>query len=444
MSPDDDGASTVPLATPALCIERVTSFQLTVLAGPDAGLTAASKNGLAEVGRREAATLRLTDPTVSWAHVELRAAAGGVRVTDLRSANGTLLHGARVLDAVVSGPVELAVGGSRVRLTIGERDEAIAAIGASRFHGMIGGSQAMRAVYARLQSAGPTTSTVLLLGESGTGKELAAQALHASSARGRGPFEVVNCGGLPPTLVESELFGHARGAFTGAFHTREGAFERADGGTIFLDEIGELPLESQPKLLRVLESGQFQRVGDTQTRRADVRVVAATHRDLRGEVNAGRFRADLYYRLAVIHVRLPPLRERLDDLPAIAADLVARIRRDRGVAADLPVDGALVASLRAHDWPGNVRELRNHLEQRLVLSALAERPDGAHGDAPAARPPAGAELPLREARELFERDYLVALLERNDWQILETARKAGIDRATLFRMMRRHGIERAG
>ena len=440
MDPDD---STVPLATPSLRIERVKSFALTVLSGPDAGRTVTSKDGAAEVGRGESATLRLTDPTVSWAHVELRAAEGGVRVTDLRSANGTWLHGARVLDAVVTGPVELTVGSTRVRVSPGERDEAVVATGAPRFHEMVGGSPAMRAVYARLQSAGPASSTVLLLGESGTGKELAARALHAASGRSRGPFEVVNCGGLPPTLIESELFGHARGAFTGAVHQREGAFERADGGTIFLDEIGELPLESQPKLLRVLEARQFQRVGDAQMRNTDVRVVAATHRDLRGEVNAGRFRADLYYRLAVILVRLPPLRERLDDLPALAADLVARIRADRGIAADLPVDQALVASLRAHDWPGNIRELRNYLEQRLVLSYLAEHPQGGDARAASSRPPpAAAELPLREARDQFERDYLVALLERNEWHILETARKAGVDRATLFRMMRRHGIER--
>jgi DNA-binding NtrC family response regulator len=299
---------------------------------------------------------------------------------------------------------------------------------------------------------------VLVTGESGTGKELAARAVHTASPRAHQPFEVVDCGGLPPTLIESELFGHERGAFTGATSDREGAFERADGGTLFLDELGELPLELQPKLLRALGEREIRRVGAKRVRKVDVRVVAATNRDLRREVNAGRFRADLFYRLAVIQVRMPPLRDRLDDLPLLVRGLLEGIARERGLMAHVEPDQELLDSLARHTWPGNVRELRNYLEQLLILRVP---PPFAGQEAPpsratAAAAPAGAagsfegldKLPLRTAKsellERFERHYVERLLEQTGGNVAEAARRAGVDRVTLFRTIRRHGLRGDG
>jgi transcriptional regulator with GAF, ATPase, and Fis domain len=306
----------------------------------------------------------------------------------------------------------------------------------------------MRRVYAMLEKAAPTTVPVLVLGESGTGKELAARALHAASPRASRPLEVVDCGGLPPTLIESELFGHEKGAFTGAVGEREGAFERADGGTLFLDELGELPLELQPKLLRALGEGEVRRVGGRKSKKVDVRVVAATNRDLRREVNAGRFRADLYYRLAVITVNLPPLRERLDDLPLIVPPLIEKIRRERRVATQVQADAALLATLRSHDWPGNVRELRNYLEQYVVLQVAMpfDRGDAAPvALAGVDELTAGLDaLPLRAAKteliERFERRYLTRVLAEAGGNVAEAARRAGVDRGTVFRALRRNGM----
>jgi DNA-binding NtrC family response regulator len=289
---------------------------------------------------------------------------------------------------------------------------------------------------------------VLITGESGTGKELAARAVHAASPRASKPFEVVDCGGLPPTLVESELFGHERGAFTGAVSEREGAFERADGGTLFLDELGELPLEVQPKLLRVLGEGEVRRVGGKKTKKVDVRVVAATNRDLRREINVGQFRGDLYYRLAVIQVRMPALRERLDDLPSLVMALFERILKDRGVQAEIDLDEDFWTPLATYAWPGNVRELRNYLEQLLILrvapplegaSDVAER-------APGALLEGLDQLPWHNAKseliERFERQYISTLLAQTHGNIAEAARRAGVDRGTLFRTIRRLGLKR--
>jgi len=287
---------------------------------------------------------------------------------------------------------------------------------------------------------------VLITGESGTGKELAARALHESSSRANGPFEVVDCGGLPPTLIESELFGHERGAFTGAVGEREGAFERADGGTVFLDELGELPLELQPKLLRVLAEGEVRRLGAAKVRKVDVRVVAATNRDLRVEVNAARFRADLYYRLAVIQVRMPALRERLDDLPLLVPALLERIHRERRLSTAWSPDAAMYERLARYPWPGNVRELRNHLEQWAVLEGAAA-PGDDHGPVSAGDDAGFREylgLPLREAKSLlierFENAYLRLMLAETKGNVAEAARRSGVDRRSLFRTIRRLGL----
>ena len=427
---------------PVLSLPR---FRVKVLSGPDAGAEVTSEHGRLTIGTAEGVTLRLADPTVSRFHADLEATEAGITVKDLGSTNGTWIGPAAIREVVVRGAVDLEVGRTRVRLSPGERTE-VAVTKSTSLGGLLGTSATMRAVYDALERAAPTTAPVLLTGESGTGKELAARAIHAGSARAKEPFEVVDCGGLPPTLIESELFGHERGSFTGALGEREGAFERADGGTIFLDELGELPLELQPKLLRALGEAEIRRVGGKKTRRIDVRVVAATNRDLRREVNSGRFRADLFYRLAVIQVRMPPLRDRLDDLPILVRGLLESVARERGIGAYVEPDQDLLDQLGRHAWPGNVRELRNYLEQLLILRV----PPPFVGETPAGKPGGGAdfegldELPLRSAKaellERFERHYVARLLEQTGGNVAEAARRAGVDRVTLFRTIRRYGL----
>jgi two-component system, NtrC family, response regulator GlrR len=462
LTPVSVESSTLIVTQGALPAITVPLFRMKIVAGPDAGAEAVSEEGRMTVGTAEGATLRLSDPTVSRFHAELEATPTGIAVRDLGSTNGTLLGAAAVREVVVRGPVELDMGRTRVRLLLGAERASIPTAAASSLGGLLGGSAAMRAVFDTLERAAPTTAPVLLTGESGTGKELAARAVHAASPRAAQPFEVVDCGGLPPTLIESELFGHERGSFTGATADREGAFERAEGGTLFLDELGELPLELQPKLLRALGEREIRRVGGKRTRRVDVRVVAATNRDLRREVNAARFRADLYYRLAVIQVRMPPLRDRLDDLPLLVRGLLETIARDRGLDAFIEPDQDLLDALGRHTWPGNVRELRNYLEQLLILRVpppfLGEgtTPAGAPGHDPrtpgvAPRPASFDgldQLPLRTAKselvERFERFYVEQLLRQTGGNVAEAARRAGVDRVTLFRTIRRHGLRGDG
>ncbi|MEO7332168.1 MAG: sigma 54-interacting transcriptional regulator [Minicystis sp.] len=444
-------SSTLMVAAEGGPVVSVPCYRLVVVSGPDTGEGAISEHGRMTIGSAEGVTLRLSDPTVSRFHAELEATSQGIALRDLGSTNGTHLGPAAVREVVIKSAVEIDVGRTRVRLFLGsERTTIPAATGAS-LGGMLGGSAAMREVYNTLERAAPTTAPVLITGESGTGKELAARAVHASSQRADKPFEVVDCGGLPPTLIESELFGHERGAFTGAMSEREGAFERADGGTLFLDELGELPLELQPKLLRALGEQEIRRVGAKRTRKIDVRIVAATNRDLRRQVNTGHFRADLFYRLAVIQVRMPSLRDRLDDLPLLVRGLLETITRERGLDAHVEPDAELLDSLARHTWPGNVRELRNYLEQLLILKV----PPPFMGEAQIA-PKSGSiavgatpfegliELPLRSAKsellERFERHYVARLLEQTGGNVAEAARRAGVDRVTLFRTIRRYGL----
>jgi two-component system response regulator GlrR len=312
-----------------------------------------------------------------------------------------------------------------------------------RFGRLVGRSPAMRAVFAVLERAAPTGATILLEGETGTGKEAAAESIHRASPRRQEPFVVVDCGAIPPSLLESELFGHERGAFTGAETPRIGAFETAHRGTIFLDEVGELAPDLQPKLLRALERREVKRVGANQYAAADVRVIAATNRDLRAEVGARRFRPDLYYRLAVVQVRLPTLRERRDDLPVLIASLLADCSPATRDVLSAP---GFMDQLARHTWPGNVRELRNVLERCAALGPgpfadpIAADPHQAH-DLGAI---VDASRPLREAREAWtrhcERQYLEDLLRRHGDNITSAARAADVDRAHLYRLLWKHGL----
>ena len=313
-----------------------------------------------------------------------------------------------------------------------------------RFGNMVGQSQAMRTVFETIERAAASEATVLLEGETGTGKEISAEAVHRGSRRRDKPFLVVDCGAIPPQLLESELFGHERGSFTGAVSARQGVFEAAAGGTVFLDEIGELSIDLQPKLLRVLERREVRRIGTNQHVPVNVRLVAATNRSLREQVTAHKFRSDLFYRLAVVEIRLPPLRERIADLPL----LVEHISRTLG-----PLDADttrtihapdFLARLARHDWPGNIRELRNHLERCVAMRDFAPPQASADNSVPSPESAVGIGRPLRQAREAwvssFEKRYLEELLRVNDNRVSVAARAAGVDRIYFYRLLWKHGL----
>jgi len=428
-----------------LTVRRPTSLKrqrvrLQVITGRDAGKQH-EFDGRARIGTRKMADLVLSDARVSGLHCEI-VAGDQLVVRDLGSKNGTFLGGYRVVEAVVPAGDSIAVGDTRVRVVPIEELVDVPLAATDDYFGIVGQSAAIRAMTARLERLAGSDATVLVMGETGSGKERVAEALHLSGPRAQGPLVIVDCGSLPPALIESELFGHERGAFTGATAQFKGAFERAHGGTLFLDEIGELPLDLQPKLLRAIESRTVRRLGGGKPIPVDVRLVAATNRDLALEVQRGRFREDLYYRLAVVSLTMPPLRERLDDIPLLAVHLLRELGCDP--ASWLTVES--LAALQSYDWPGNVRELRNALERSATLMepvaprALAERSDEPAGAA--AR--VDLDQPLRvgkqRAIEAFERAYVTAMLDACEGNVSECARRSGMDRMSIHRILQRLGM----
>ncbi|MBW2316805.1 MAG: sigma-54-dependent Fis family transcriptional regulator [Deltaproteobacteria bacterium] len=314
--------------------------------------------------------------------------------------------------------------------------------------GMIGSGPEMREVFETIQKVAETDLTVLVRGESGTGKELVAQALHHRGARSSRPFVAVNCAAISRELVESELFGHEKGAFTGADSRRVGRFEAAEGGTIFLDEVGDMPLETQAKVLRVLQERKLERVGGTRTVPVDVRIVAATHRDLEQDIRDGRFREDLYFRLNVVSIDVPPLRERLEDVPSLAARFLEQVAT-RAVHACRAFSPEAVVRLASHEWAGNVRELRNVVEQAAVLGngeaiSVADLGLDAEGDEDALPRFDPEEVPFSDAKRrvviAFERAYLLGALRRNDGNVSRTARTIGMVRQSLQQKIREHDL----
>ncbi len=433
-----------PDGSPALVFRRV---RLSVLQGPDRGSELLLERPRVRIGSGPECELRLTDPAVSRLHLELSATERGLLLRDLGSTNGTLLSpGLRLERAILGGPATILLGGTSLRIEPTDEELEIRLSRRLSCGALLGQSPAIREVFAALEQVGPATATVLLEGESGTGKELAAAALHALSPRRDAPLVTVDCGAIPASLIESELFGHERGAFTGAEQSRAGSLEQAAGGTLFLDEIGELPLELQPRLLRFLESGQVKRLGATRALALDVRVIAATNRNLREEVERGSFRRDLYYRLAVVRIELPPLRERPEDILLLAHHFAERHARDpRSVLTP-----EIAAMLQAHAWPGNVRELRNVVERLALMPELAAgalRAELAGGER-AAGATAGIgsllELPFHEARtawqDRFERQYLTLQLERAGGVVAHAAGQSGLPRQTFHRLLRKHGL----
>ncbi|MBX7195115.1 MAG: sigma 54-interacting transcriptional regulator [Sandaracinaceae bacterium] len=407
-----------------------TAYRLVVVAGPDTGAIC-NVTASVLVGSSQACALRLSDPTVSRRHVEAWPGETGLRVRDAGSRNGTWAGGVRVMDAELGEGMELRVGDTRVRI------ERHVAASPSRklvtaFGDFLGAAPILQPIYEQLERAAATDATILLEGESGTGKEVLAEAIHEKSGRASGPLVVVDCGSIPENLVESELFGHEKGAFTGAERRRAGAFEQAHRGTLFLDEIGELPLAMQTRLLRALEARRVRRVGGSDWLPIDVRVVAATNRALENEVEEGRFRLDLFHRLAVVLIRVPSLRERPSDVPLLARAFAERL----GASATLSDE--VLARLSSHAWPGNVRELRNAVERLAVVGDTALR--ATRTSASSGADPALSGLPFRQARDValerFTERYVADMLTRHGGNVSAASRAAGIARR-YFQMLKK-------
>jgi transcriptional regulator with PAS, ATPase and Fis domain len=420
-------------------VMRLRAVVLEVVEGPDAGRTVRADRPVFVVGTGEGADLRLGDGTVSREHLRLTLREGGVHLRDEGSKNGTWLGTVRVADVTLTADAVLELGGTKVKLRLDPDAIDLPLSPKTSFGEALGESAAMRHVFSVLERAAPSDVTVLLEGESGVGKEVLARAVHTTSPRVHGPFVAVDCGAIPATLMEAELFGHQKGAFTGAVEARAGLFEQADGGTLFLDEIGELPLDLQPKLLRVLERREVRRVGGRDVRTVDVRVVAATNRRLGEAVRRGEFRQDLFYRLAVARVVVPPLRDRPEDVVILARALFRATVGDP--SADIPED--LAAMLKAYRWPGNVRELRNVIDRYALLGIRDASTLFDGGEAPSEPDDTTdlATLPYAEARRRaihrFEREYANAVLARAGGVVVKAAELAGIARPSFYRMLGR-------
>jgi DNA-binding NtrC family response regulator len=424
-------------------VVRLRGALLSVVSGPDRGMKVRMQGPALLVGSSPEADVHIHDRGVSRRHVAIEACEDGVVIRDLGSKNGTWLGGARVGDVKLVKNATLSLGDTTIAVHLEEGMLDVEVADQTEFCGALGASMAMRHLFVLISRAAKASASVLFEGESGSGKEVLACALHTASPRVSKPFVAVDCASIAENLIESELFGHERGAFTGATQTHVGAFERAHGGTVFLDEIGELPLTQQAKLLRVLEAREIKRVGGERSITVDVRVVAATNRSLADDVRAKKFRSDLFYRLAVVRMVVPPLRERREDIPALAAHFLKRV----APGATLPAD--LVQVLLAHSWPGNVRELRNVIE-RWVTFQLA-RPEILF-DTPTVHAEGGvdsaqgrvkdlADLPYHEAKrrllEDFDRVYFPAVLDRVDGVVSKAAELAQVPRPSFHRMLAR-------
>lgn len=457
----DDGETEYINDQPA--VRRLKRAKVTVVDGVDKGRSFGIEQARVTLGRSAVCEIHLSDRSVSNTHAEIEVGDDGWLLRDLGSTNGTFVGELRLREAVVPIGTRFKVGSTVLQLDQADGSIDIALSESDRFHDLVGRSVAMRQVFAQLEKLAALDLTVLITGETGTGKELVARALHRASKRSGGPLVVQDCSALPRDLVESVLFGHEKGAFTGANERRAGSFEQAQHGTVFLDEVGELDLGLQPKLLRVLESRELRRVGGAQTIAVDVRVVAATNRDLRAMAANGAFREDLYYRLGVVTVELPPLRARREDIPLLARALMEQFCKRNPELGPKSFTESAIARLQAMALPGNVRELRNLVERAASLSDKAEvtaddllpvaaarlavvRPS----EAPARAALGGvidstlSALPFKEAKskvlEAFEPAYLSALLERHHGNITHSATAAGLTRYHLRELCKRYGL----
>jgi transcriptional regulator with GAF, ATPase, and Fis domain len=443
-------------------------WSLEVLDGPEQGQRLDFNKRVLRMGSDPLNDLVLSDPTVSRRHCELLRQGGQCKLVDLGSTNGTFLNGLKVGEIYLSHNTTFRVGKTRVRFCVEVQAEPVVRPDSDRYGDIIGSSPGLKDVFAIMDKVAPTDLSVVIEGETGTGKELIARAIHQNSRRAGQPLVVFDCSAFPATLLESELFGHERGAFSGATTTHRGVFERANGGTIFFDELAEMDVEFQPKFLRVLETGEFRRVGGERTLKVDVRVVAATNRHLDEMIAQGSFRRDLFYRLAKVRFRLPPLRERGQDISLLASFFLEQMGAHLGQRAVMTPEA--VAALHQHPWPGNIREMRNVIERAATMCTgpitadYIRRELGLTGGAPrpASRPEpltsqgthavlhaplvaaSGDSVPLREAKDQlvsdFERQYLEQLLEKHAQNVSAAAREAKVDRRHFYRLLKKYDL----
>ena len=431
--------------------------KLVVVEGPDKGQELLIERERVTAGRSVICDLTLADKAVSGTHFEVEANEKGFVLRDLDSTNGTFIGDLQVREVWIKPGTVIRVGKTHLQFDPEKGTVDIPLSSEESFHGIIGKSVRMREIFATLAKIAPTELTVLVRGETGTGKELVARALHSSSKRGEGPLVVQDCSAIPKDLIESTLFGHERGAFTGATDRHRGSFEAADGGTIFLDEIGELDLGLQPKLLRVLENREIKRVGGDRQVPVNVRVVAATNRDLRQMVNDGTFREDLYYRLSVVQIELPALKDRPEDVPTLVEHFLADITRRRFPDGEetLSVAPDAMRRMQTYPWPGNIRELKNAVERGGSLAdesvlTVADLMPGAHKSMPTVIGGGSAAqfvedgLPFKDAKQRvldeFEAAYLTKLLEKHSDNVTRSAKAAGLTRYHLRELAKKYGI----
>ncbi len=453
---NDDAALTKQFVDRKVTKRKLRKSRLVVEEGPEKGKRIDIASERMTIGESVICDLTLNDTAVSGTHCEIIAKENGFLLRDLGSANGTWVAGVRVREAWLEPGMPLRIGRTVLRFEHGPGTIEIDLSRREKFYDLIGHGVRMREIFAVLEKVAASDLTVLVRGETGTGKELVARAIHRASKRAQRPLIVQDCSAIPANLIESILFGHERGSFTGAADRKRGCFEVADGGTLFLDEIGELDISLQPKLLRVLETREVQRVGGTRMIPVDVRVVAATNRDLRQMVNEGTFREDLYYRLTVVQVDLPALRERAEDIPALAGQFLEEsAKRGPREGASFSITDDAMTKLQAYPWPGNVRELKNTIERAVSLADGTEL--GMHDLMPASQKtppmvfPGGTaeqfvdnDIPFKDAKQrivdAFEAQYLKAVLDKHGDNISRSARAAGLTRYHLRELAKRYGL----
>ena len=455
VAPKEGGAGA---GTEVLVLQQRTTLKLRkcriqVSAGPDEGKSLVSDKERLRCGAHPTNDLVLAeDRTASRHHFEIINTERGWLLVDLNSTNGTFLDGRRIERAYLSAGAQIRAGSSTLTFAPIDEEVTVEPDREGELCGLVGQSVQMRQVFALIKKIAPMDVSVIIGGETGTGKELVARAIHELSGRKKGPMVVLDCGAIPPNLIESELFGHEKGSFTGAMMERPGAFERAHGGTIFLDELGELRFDLQPKLLRVLENREVRRVGGNDTLEVDCRVIAATNRDLPKEIAAGNFREDLFFRLSVINLQLPPLRQRREDIPLILKralaepETVARHGKKR-------ISPEALSLLMAYAWPGNVRELMNVLSHVLAFSEgeevlpehLPPRVRGQEREGPL---PFNEHLTFKDAKEQllenFEREYVTSVLTRCEGNLSRAARESGLHRKSIERLVKKYQLDAKG
>ena len=427
----------------------VQKCKLLAVSGPLKGQEFVVTSETFTIGSGRSNDLHLEDSTVSRRHCEIELIPDGYSIRDLGSTNGTYVQGVRIKSAFLDEGTEFQLGSTRLVFCPMQEMMEYKVSSKTAFGGLLGVSVPMRRVFHIAERYAKTDSTMMIEGETGTGKEVLAEEIHRHSDRRSKPFIVIDCASLAKDLVASELFGHTKGAFTGAISDRVGAFEHADGGTVFLDEIGDLSQELQPQLLRVLEKREVKRVGSNTVRKINVRIISATNRKLQNEVNAGNFREDLYFRLSGIHMELPPLRKRKDDIAVLTTAFLKEFLGPQAESLVANVDEATRA-LRLHDWPGNVRELRNlveiasYSEQRPIdLSAflyLGRTRSPRQNDVTRFAADRPFKVVKQELIQEFEKFYIADLLERHTGNVSQASRTAGIERAYLQRLLRKHGL----